>query len=123
MNMFGLLSGTTGTTAASPYQELITMVVIMAIFIALMWFSGRKQRKYNKMMAERRKNLKTGDRVMMSCGIYGTVSEVKDDIVTIEIGASKTPLVFNTQYVAVVEYDDDAEDLSKKEAEMNADKQ
>ena len=118
--MFGLL---TSGTAASPYQGLITMVVIMAIFIALMWFSGRKQRKYNKMMAERRKNLKTGDRAMMSCGIYGTVSEVGDDVVTIEIGSSKTPLVFNTQYVAVVEYDDDAEDLSKKEAEMNSDKQ
>ena len=38
--MFGLL---TSGTAASPYQGLITMVVIMAIFIALMWFSGRKQ--------------------------------------------------------------------------------
>lgn len=119
-NLFRLLEE---PQAVSPYQSLITMVVIMALFIVLMWFSGRKQRKYNKMMAERRRNLKPGDRVMMSCGIYGTVSEVGDDVVTIEIGSSKTPLVFNTQYVAVVEYDDDAEDLSKKEAEMNADKQ
>ena len=121
MNMFGLLAS--GSTSASPYQGLITMVVIMALFIALMWFSGRKQRKYNKMMAERRKNLKVGDRVMMSCGIYGTVSEVGDDVVTIEIGSSKTPLVFNTQYVAVVEYEDDTQDMTKKVSDLNADKQ
>ena len=98
------------------------MLAVLALMLFLFWFMGRKQRKQQKIMAERRNNLKVGDKVMMTCGIYGTVTEIGDSVVTVLTGGPEgTSLVFNKQYIAVVEYDDDTEDLSKKEAE-NANK-
>ena len=107
---------------AQPWESSVLMIVIMGLMLFLFWFMGRKQRKQQKIMAERRNNLKNGDKVMMSCGIYGTVIDITDISVTIRTGgADGTNMVFNRQYVAVVEYDDDAEDMSQKEAE-NANK-
>ena len=123
MTDFVLLENSTsaGNNAGS-WEYTIMMLVVLAIMLFLFWFMGRKQRKQQKIMAERRNNLKVGDKVMMTCGIYGTVTEIGDSVVTVLTGGPEgTSLVFNKQYIAVVEYDDDTEDLSKKEAE-NANK-
>lgn len=106
-----------GTTAAAGWESSILMLLVLGLMLFVMWFMGRKQRKQQKVMSERRNNLKNGDRVMMTCGIYGTVTEIGDTAVTITTGTENLSLVFNKQYIAVVEYDDDAEDMSKKEAE------
>jgi len=104
------------------WESTVLMLLVMGLMLFVFWFMGRKQRKQQKIMAERRNNLKNGDRVMMTCGIYGTVVEFNDIQVTIKTGGAEgTTMVFNRQYIAVVEYDDDAEDMSKKEAE-NANK-
>lgn len=107
-----------GEQESAALGNMLTWVLILGAFMFVFWFSGRKQRKREKMMAERRKNLKNGDRVMMTCGIYGTVMEIgsDEDIVTIAVGPDKIPLVFNRAYIAVVEYDEDKVDLSKEES-------
>ena len=68
---------------------MLLPILIMLLMIGFMWFSGRKQRKRQKMMQERKNNLKNGDRVMMDCGIYGTVKEIINEngrsIVVLEI--------------------------------------
>ena len=117
-----MAAGGAATKETQPWESSVLMIVIMALMLFLFWFMGRKQRKQQKIMNERRNNLKNGDKVMMSCGIYGTVIDITDIAVTIRTGgADGTNMVFNRQYVAVVEYDDDAEDMSQKEAE-NANK-
>lgn len=117
-----LLEGTPAGNQAGSWEYTVMMLLVLGLMLFLFWFMGRKQRKQQKIMAERRNNLKNGDKVMMTCGIYGTVTEVGDTAVTIVTGGTDgIPLVFNKQYIAVVEYDDDVEDLSKKEAE-NANK-
>lgn len=123
MTDFVLLENSTSTgNNAGSWEYTIMMLVVLALMLFLFWFMGRKQRKQQKIMAERRNNLKVGDKVMMTCGIYGTVTEIGDSVVTVLTGGPEgTSLVFNKQYIAVVEYDDDTEDLSKKEAE-NANK-
>ncbi len=123
MTDFVLLENSTSAgNKAGSWEYTIMMLVVLALMLFLFWFMGRKQRKQQKIMAERRNNLKVGDKVMMTCGIYGTVTEIGDSVVTVLTGGPEgTSLVFNKQYIAVVEYDDDTEDLSKKEAE-NANK-
>lgn len=123
MTDFALLENSTSAgNKAGSWEYTIMMLVVLALMLFLFWFMGRKQRKQQKIMAERRNNLKVGDKVMMTCGIYGTVTEIGDSVVTVLTGGPEgTSLVFNKQYIAVVEYDDDTEDLSKKEAE-NANK-
>ncbi len=111
---FILLEG--NTAPASGLESSLGFILIMVAMIVFMWFSGRKQRKRQKMMQERKANLKNGDRVMMDCGIYGVVKDIKDDIVTIAVGPDEVKLVFNKAAISVVEYDDDVVDLSREEA-------
>lgn len=107
---------TTPTGVLGGLESSLGLIIIMVAMIAIMWFSGRKQRKRQKLMQERKNNLKNGDRVMMDCGIYGVVKEIKDDIVTISVGPDETTLVFNKAAIAVVEYDEDKVDLSREQA-------
>jgi len=104
--------------AAQPaaWESNVLLFLFLGLMIFFMWFSGRKQRKRTKIMSERKKNLKTGERVMMDSGLYGVVDDIRDDIVTISVGPDKVRLVFNKSSIAVIEYDDDATDLSREEA-------
>lgn len=104
------------TSTPSALESSLPMLLIMVAMIIFIWLSGRKQRKRQKLMQERKNALKNGDRVMMDCGMYGTVKDIKDDIVTIAVGPEETKLVFNKAAISVVEYDDDAVDLSREEA-------
>lgn len=119
---FVLLEAAAGTTtqtggnALSGLESSLSLILIMVVMIAFIWFSGRKQRKRQKMMQERKNALKNGDRVMMDCGMYGVVKDINDDIVTIAVGPEETKLVFNKAAISVVEYDDDAVDMSREQA-------
>ena len=119
---FVLLEAAAGTTtptggnAMSGLESSLPLILIMVVMIAFIWFSGRKQRKRQKMMPERKNALKNGDRVMMDCGMYGVVKDINGDIVTIAVGPEETKLVFNKAAISVVEYDDDAVDMSREQA-------
>ena len=113
---FVLLEEAAQPSMMGQLESSLGLIIIMVGMIAIMWFSGRKQRKRQKLMQERKNNLKNGDRVMMDCGIYGVVKEIKDDIVTISVGPDDTTLIFNKAAIAVVEYDEDKVDLSREQA-------
>ncbi len=105
-----------GGQPVSGFEGSLGLILIMVAMILFMWFSGRKQRKRAKMMQERKNNLKNGDRVMMDCGIYGVVKDIKDDIVTIAVGPDDVKLIFNKAAISVVEYDEDEVDHSREQA-------
>lgn len=113
--MYQILASAAGSQTTGT-ESMLLMLLLAAAMIFFMWFSGRKQRKQQKEMAERRNNLKKGDRVMMTSGIFGVVSELEDNVITILVGTQKVPLVFSRSAVSVVEYDDDSVDHSKEEA-------
>ena len=48
-------------------------------------------------------SIKVGDRVRTIGGIYGTVTNIKDDIITISVGPDKARLVFARGAIANVE--------------------
>ena len=57
----------------------------MWIFIVMWFFMIRPQRKQQKEMENFRNSLKNGDKVVTIGGIYGTIAEVKDNYVLLEV--------------------------------------
>ena len=73
--------------AAQPAQSGGAMMwVMMALIFVVMWFFMiRPQRKQQKELQAFRDGLKKGDKVVTIGGIYGTVCEIKDTTVLIEV--------------------------------------
>ncbi len=62
------------------------MWVIIIVCIVIMWFFMiRPQRKQQKELQQFRDGLKRGDKIVTVGGIFGTVVEVKDSTLIIEI--------------------------------------
>ena len=63
-----------------------TMWVMLALIFVVMWFFMiRPQRKQQKELQNFRDSLKKGDKVVTVGGIYGTVCDIKDKTVLIEV--------------------------------------
>ncbi|MDY5968431.1 MAG: preprotein translocase subunit YajC [Bacteroidales bacterium] len=62
-----------------------SLLLILVVMLLFMWLMGGSQRKQAKKEAEFRKNMKKGDRVVFSGGIYGKVHEVGDTTVDVDI--------------------------------------
>ncbi|MBQ8838565.1 MAG: preprotein translocase subunit YajC [Bacteroidales bacterium] len=63
-----------------------SMWIMLALIFVVMWFFMiRPQRKQQKELEAFRNSLKNGDKVVTIGGIYGTVSEVKDGYVIVEV--------------------------------------
>lgn len=76
-----------GTPAApqqqgNPIMTLVPFVLIIVVFYFLMIRPQQKQRKEHEKMLEQ---LKAGDRVITSAGIYGTVASVSDKTVMVRV--------------------------------------
>lgn len=67
------------------YSFLILMILI---FVVMYFFMIRPQQKKQKEIVKWRESLKRGDKVVTVGGIYGTVSEVKDTFLILEIDAN-----------------------------------
>ena len=81
MNTFTLLQ------AAQPAQGggWTMWVMLILIFVIMWFFMIRPQRKQQKELQNFRDSLSKGDKVVTIGGIYGTVVEVKDESVLMEV--------------------------------------
>lgn len=62
------------------------MWIFLALIFVVMWFFMiRPQRKQQKELQAFRDSLKKGDKVVTIGGIYGTVCEIKEESVLIEV--------------------------------------
>ena len=60
--------------------------IMLALMFVVMWFFMiRPQRKQQKELEKFRNDLKRGDKVITSGGIYGTVDEVKEKTVLLKV--------------------------------------
>ena len=71
-----------GGQQQSPYQFLIFMGVIFAIFYFILIRPQQKRQKEHRQLLG---NLKKGDRVVTTGGLHGTVAGLSDTVVTLEI--------------------------------------
>jgi preprotein translocase subunit YajC len=74
-------SGTTGQGNA-----LFSFLPLILVFVVFYFFMIRPQMKKQKEMTNYRNSLKKGDKVVTTGGIYGRISEVKDNYVTVDVG-------------------------------------
>ena len=64
----------------------MSMWIMLALIFLVMWvFMIRPQKKQQKELQNFRDGLKKGDKVVTIGGIYGTISEVKEGYVLMEI--------------------------------------
>lgn len=65
------------------------MWVMLVLIIVVMWFFMiRPQRKQQKELQRFRDGLKKGDKIVTIGGIYGTVVEIKDKTLLIEVDSN-----------------------------------
>ena len=79
------------STAGALIGTLFPLILMFAIFYFMLI---RPQRKKDKKVKEMLAALKVGDRVTTIGGIHGTISGIKDDNITLAVGADKVKLVF-----------------------------
>ncbi len=83
MSLFALLQA---APAAQPQGGGWSMWIMLALIFVVMWFFMiRPQRKQQKELQNFRDSLKKGDKVVTIGGIYGTVCEIKENNVLIEV--------------------------------------
>lgn len=63
----------------------MTWLMLIAIFVVMYFFMIRPQQKRQKELRKFREGLQKGDKVVTVGGIYGTVSEIKDGYILIEV--------------------------------------
>ena len=74
------------TAARAAQGGGLSMWIMLALIFVVMWFFMiRPQRKQQKELENFRNSLKNGDKVVTIGGIYGTISEVKDTYVLLEV--------------------------------------
>ncbi len=71
-------------------------LIMTAIFIGIFYFLIiRPQQKKNKQVVQMRNSLKVGDNIVTIGGLNGKVTQIKEDVITIEVGADKVRLQFS----------------------------
>ena len=106
MNLFGnsALAETATATATNGTGDFLSMIIMIVVMVAVFYFLLiRPQRKKDKAVKDMLAALKVSDRVCTIGGIYGTVVALKDDTVTIAVGAAKTQLVMARWAIRSVE--------------------
>ncbi len=103
---------TAGGSIASLAVTFLPMILIFVVF----WFMLiRPQRKKDKKVKEMLNNLKAGDRICTIGGIYGTITGIKDDTITLSVGKDNLSMVVARWAIRSVEevaIENDAQELN-----------
>jgi len=71
-----------GQGGAQQWMSFLPLILLFVVFYFLLIRPQQKRAKQQKLFLE---NLKKGDKVITSGGLYGTITGITDDSVTIEI--------------------------------------
>ena len=114
-----------GTAAAGAAEEMAeinpvvsiitTLLPMVLIFVVFYFMLIRPQQKKDKQVKEMLNNLKVSDRVCTIGGIYGTITQIKDDTVTLAVGNQNMTMViarWGIRSVEEVAIENDSESLN-----------
>ncbi len=72
--------------AASPQPNALTSLLpLLLIIVVFYFFMIRPQMKKQKELRTYRSSLQKGDKIVTTGGIYGKITDIKDQTVTVEI--------------------------------------
>ena len=81
-NHFFIAMGTPAQGAPSPWVQLLPFALVLAIFyFVILLPMKRKQQKVDTFLSA----LKSGDRIVTSGGMYGTITRVNDQSVQLQV--------------------------------------
>ena len=92
---FAMLGAANAEGAEGAQGSSMPMILMMvALFAAMYFFTIRPQKKQQKMEQEIRENTQIGDEITTIGGICGKVVSVKDDTIVIETGSDRVKIKF-----------------------------
>jgi preprotein translocase subunit YajC len=89
-------------------NPLVTFLPLILVFVIFYFFMIRPQVRKQKELTTYRSSLKKGDKIITTGGIYGRVTDVKDNTVTVDVGDN---ILLKIDKSAVLK---DAGDIEKK---------
>lgn len=96
-------AGTEAPRSASLLETLVPIAVIVAVFI---FFNSRMTKKQQQKRQELLDKLVKGSRVMLSSGIFGNVTEVKEATCIVEIADKVRIEVLKSAVTEITESDE-----------------
>jgi preprotein translocase subunit YajC len=102
MHSFSIPIFAQGATPAAPPDSMANLFMMVMMIVVFWLFLIRPQQKRQKELNARIASLKTGDRVVTTGGIHGTVSNVKDGATLILKVDDSTKLTVDKSSIAVV---------------------
>ncbi len=81
----GLAPQNTAKRPSSPLVQFLPLVLIFVIMYLLLFRGPRKKQQKHKQMVQ---SLQKNDRVRTIGGIFGTVIDVRDDVITLKVDES-----------------------------------
>ena len=98
-----------GSEQQDPKAQMIQMIAMFAILGVMFYFLMiRPQSKQRKELANLLSNIKTGDKVLMSNGIYGIIANAKEKTFVVKIADNVKIEVIKSAVTTVVQKGDDA---------------
>ena len=83
------------------FMQQYSFLIMIALMVLVLWlFMWRPEAKRCKQMQEFRNGLKKGDKIITAGGIYGTVKEVKETSLLIEVDSNVTLRIDKNMVVA-----------------------
>ncbi|HKN64130.1 MAG TPA: preprotein translocase subunit YajC [Gaiellaceae bacterium] len=96
--------------SSGPGFLFIIIIAFLLLYLIVVRPQKRRQTQQQQMISE----LRVGDEVLTAGGIYGTVSQLEDDLVTVEI-APETEVRVARRAIAGVTRDPEDEDADESE--------
>jgi preprotein translocase subunit YajC len=88
-----------GGNVMQGYGQFIVMIVVLAVFYAIIFIpESRRRKKYNNMLG----SLKVNDQVLTRGGIAGKVINIQDDFIILQTGPDRIKLKLSKNSVANV---------------------
>lgn len=83
------------------FMQQYGFVIMLGFMVLVMWlFMWRPEAKRRKQMQDFRNGLKKGDKIITAGGIYGTVKEIKETTLLIEVDGNVTLRIDKNMVVA-----------------------
>jgi len=99
-------TGGSGSGPGGTILSLVPFILIFVIFYFMLILPQQKKQKQQKAMME---SLKKGDKVITSSGIWGTVTNLGKDTVTLQV-SDNTKIKMQREFIARVRSDEDDKD-------------